>query len=161
VRRREGRYPETGYNGVGFFVNGVTQGWLLSGLAPAYATGMVASLILVAYTPVFMPYLTYEKVRDTESPQPGGADRYLSHAEGHRHVIHRYRNEQGDRWYGVAALDEDNVGNARVIPDKPPQPPRRPLPWPQNADQNRCGAPTLRMDGNASIGAVDRGRGGP
>jgi hypothetical protein len=52
VYQDEGVYPETGYNGIRFFSNGITQGWLLSGLVVAYCTGIVASLLLVGLMPV-------------------------------------------------------------------------------------------------------------
>lgn len=65
VYASEGRYPETGYSGIGFFTNGITQGWLLSGRATVHITGIVASLVLVGhYMPAFIPFMTYEHLAD-------------------------------------------------------------------------------------------------
>src|SRR5688572_14314669 len=42
-----------------FFNRGVTEGWILSGVATAYAFSVIASIVLAAYTPAFVPFMTY------------------------------------------------------------------------------------------------------
>jgi hypothetical protein len=59
VHEKTGKYPETGYNGIRFFSNGITQRWLLPGLVAAYLTSIIASLCLVWVMPAFMPFMTY------------------------------------------------------------------------------------------------------
>jgi hypothetical protein len=138
VYQDEGVYPETGYNGIWFFSNGITQGLLLSGLVVAYCTGIVASLLLVGLMPAFMPYMTYG---DSLEDPVDHENRYLSHTEGRWYVIHRYRNKNDDRWYGLLALSEEYVSNTRVVPLSKFNPRTAPLPWLQDADQIWCDAP--------------------
>ena len=135
------RYPETGYNGIRFFSNGITQGWLLPGLVVAYMTGIIAALCLVYLMPAFMPFMDYGKVTVSISERGEHPDRYLSYAERSWHVIHRYHNKEGERWYGVLTLSEGTVRDARVVPLGLSNPRVAPLPWPRDADQNWCGAP--------------------
>jgi hypothetical protein len=137
---RLGLYPETGYNGLRFFSNGITQGWLLSGLVVAYITAITAALFLVYLMPGFMPFMDYGKVTGLISERGEHPDRYLSFAEGRWHVIHRYHNKKGTRWYGILTLSEGTVRDARVIPLGLSNPRVAPLPWPKDADQKWCGA---------------------
>jgi hypothetical protein len=56
-------------------------------------------------------------------------------------VIHRYRNKEGDRWYGLLALSDEYVFNTSVVPLSRFNPRTAPLPLLQDADQTWCGAP--------------------
>jgi hypothetical protein len=119
-----------------FFVRGVTQRWIWSGLLTAYIFGIVASLWLAWATPAFMPYVNFgfsspisdgqpaahssgesetQPFYDVEPPTQPTSDRYLSHAEGHWHFIHRGESAEGKREYRVISLREDQVSYARVV----------------------------------------------
>jgi len=65
-----------------FFKRGVTAGWILSGLATAYVVSVLASVLLAAYTPAFMPYMTYGSTIQYQGGKEPTNNRFLSHAEG-------------------------------------------------------------------------------
>jgi len=119
-----------------FFVRGVTQRWIWSGLLTAYVFGIIASLWLAWATPAFMPYVNFgftspisdeqptadnsgepetRPFYDVEPPTQPTSDRYLSNADGHWHFIHRGASEAGKREYRIISLREDQVSYARVV----------------------------------------------
>lgn len=152
-----------------FFVEGVTQRWILPGLTVTYIFAICASLWLAWATPAFMPYVNFgfanavsdEQLRaeDTqEQPAADGAggpdeqpfyavepptqptsDRYLSHAAGHWHFLHRGESTEGTREYRVISLREYEVSYARVV-DAGVKGRVAPFPWqhPSTSDLEPC-----------------------
>ena len=43
------------------------------------------------------------------------SDRYLSHADGHWHFVHRGKNPAGKREYRIISLRDEEVSYARVV----------------------------------------------
>jgi hypothetical protein len=144
---------------VGFFIRGVTQKWILPGLTVAYVFGVAASLWLAWSTPAFMPYVNFgftSAVSDAqpvpeessgeqglfytkEPPSQPTSDRFLSHADGHWHFLHRGKSPAGKREYRVISLQEGEVSYARVV-DAGVKARVAPFPWedPSTTDLKPC-----------------------
>jgi hypothetical protein len=107
-------------------VGGVTEGWLLSGLAIAYMFSVFASIVLAWYTPAFMPYMTYgDTVEHRGEPKPT-VNTFLSHTEGQWYFLHRIEKDTDDNpktWklpdYTIVSLAEREVKHVRVRPNPP------------------------------------------
>ena len=144
-----------------FFRKGLTVGCILPGLAAAYLMGiLVASWTLASFTPAFMPFVTYGDSAEVPADKRP-TDRYLSYADGHWYVLHRYRDEVRDereyrpipppdgmrvqRRYRVVAFRADQQQTHVRINSFSAQNPRvAPLPWPESAatwDRSLCKAP--------------------
>ena len=151
-----------------FFVEGVTQRWILPGLTVAYIFAICASLWLAWATPAFMPYVNFgfanavseeqllaedppaadssggpdeQPFYAAEPPTQPTSDRYLSHAEGHWHFLHRGESTAGKREYRVISLREYEVSYARVV-DAGVKGRVAPFPWqhPSTRDLEPCSA---------------------
>jgi hypothetical protein len=108
-------------------LEGVTKGWILSGLAVAYTFSVAASIVLAWHTPSFVPYMTYgPTVEHRGEPNPT-ENRFLSHTEGQWYFLHRIpkRDDEKDprNWtppdYTVVSLREGGAKYVRVRPIPP------------------------------------------
>ena len=107
-------------------VGGVTEGWILSGLAIAYMFSVFASIVLAWYTPAFMPYMTYgDTVEHRGEPKPT-VNTFLSHTEGQWYFLHRIEKDTDDNpktWklpdYTIVSIAEREVKHVRVRPNPP------------------------------------------
>jgi hypothetical protein len=73
----------------------VTKGWILPGLAIAYAASVAASIMLAWYTPSFQPFMTYGPtvVHRGENKKPTD-NTFLSHTEGQWYFLHRIQKDK-------------------------------------------------------------------
>jgi hypothetical protein len=105
---------------------GVTEGWILSGLAIAYMFSVVASIVLALNTPAFMPYMTYgPTVKHRGEPKPT-VNVFLSHSESQWYFLHRIQKDTDDdpkTWirpdFTIVSLAERKVKYVRVRPNPP------------------------------------------
>jgi hypothetical protein len=136
IYSRQGSYPPERHLGLGFFVRGVTEGWILWGLAIAYSGSVCASLVLAWYTPSYMPFMTYgETVEHRGEPQPT-ENSFLSHTEGQWYFLRRIQYDYIDDpylWvrpdYVVVSLAGRSVTYVHVRPNAPRESRVAPLPW--------------------------------
>jgi hypothetical protein len=134
----------------GFFDRGVTEGWVRSGLALAYATSVLASIVLAAYTPAYVPYMTLKPSVEYLEGEGSTNNRFLSHTEGQWYLLHRIERDSDydpRQWsppeYRIVSLAEGEVEHVRVSPNPPRASRVEPLPWrlgeqPSNQAKDRC-----------------------
>jgi hypothetical protein len=105
---------------------GVTEGWILSGLAIAYTFSVFASIVLAWNTPAFVPFMTYgDTVEHHGKPKPT-ENAFLSHSEGQWYFLHRIEkdNDENPRtWtppdFTIVSLREGEAKHVRVRPNPP------------------------------------------
>lgn len=133
----EGRSPLRDYRlRPGFFYRGVTEGWIRSGLAIAYVFSVVASIVLAAYTPVYLPFITYGDTVEYRGGKEPTDKAFLSHTDGHWYFLHRLENDNDAhprRWdppdFKIVSLAEGKADHVRVNPNLPRASRVAPLPW--------------------------------
>src|SRR5215218_5925747 len=113
-------------------VLGITQGWVLPGLAAAYTFGIAASLMLAWYTPAFMPLLTYGNTPEYQGREEPSHNRLLSHSDGSWHFLHRKKLEDG-REYRIVSLADGEAKFVRVRPHRATAFRVAPFPWSEDA----------------------------
>jgi hypothetical protein len=118
-------YPEDRRLGNAMF-EGVTKGWILSGLAIAYMFSVFASIVLAWYTPAFLPFMTYGDTVVYPAKKEPTDNTFLSHTEGQWYFLHRKQNDRDDipkTWklpdYTIVSLAESKVKHVRVRPNPP------------------------------------------
>jgi hypothetical protein len=107
-------------------LEGVTKGWLLSGLAIAYLFSVFASIVLAYNTPAYMPYMTYgPTVEHRGEPKPN-VNSFLSHTENQWYLLHRIPNDTDKKaktWkppdFVIVSLADSKVKHVRVRPNPP------------------------------------------
>ena len=105
---------------------GVTEGWILSGLAIAYMFSVIASIALAWNTPAFMPFMTYgDTVEHHGEPKPT-ENAFLSLTEGQWYFVHRIETDTDKNpktWkppdFTIVSLAEREVKHVRVRPNPP------------------------------------------
>jgi hypothetical protein len=119
-----------------FFNRGVTEGWVRSGLALAYASSVLASIVLAAYTPAYVPYITLKPSVEYLEGKGSTNNRFLSHTEGQWYLLHRIERDSDynpPRWsppnYNIVSVEEGQVKHVRVSPNPPRASRVEPLPW--------------------------------
>jgi hypothetical protein len=135
VSVNEGRGPVVDHRVRGtfrFLVRGITQGWILPGLAAAYTFGIAASLMLAWYTPAFMPLLTYGPTPEYQGKVEPSHNRLLSHSDGSWHFLHRKKLEDG-REYRIVSLADGEAKFVRVRPHRATAFRVAPFPWSEDA----------------------------
>jgi len=135
VALNEGRGPVADHRLRGtlrLLVRGITQGWILPGLAAAYTFGIAASLVLALYTPAFMPLLTYGGTPDYRGGEEPTHNRLLSYTDGNWHFLHR-RKVEGGRVYRVVSLAGGEAKFVRVRPYSSTAFRVAPFPWSDDA----------------------------
>ena len=110
----------------GFFGRGVTEGWIRSGLTIAYAFSVIASVFLAAYTPAYLPFMTYGGTVEYRGAKEPTDKAFLSYAEGHWYFLHRLENDNDDNigpWirpdFKIVSLAQDKADHVRVRPNPP------------------------------------------
>jgi len=119
-----------------FFIKGITEGWIYSGLVTAYLSGILAALVLAFYIPSFLPFVTYGETVKYPGKHEPEKDRFLSHLEGHWYYIHRLgpnNSEPRKRHYRILALREEVVTYVRVKPLGQEKGRIAPFPWQERA----------------------------
>lgn len=120
----------------GFFARGVTEGWIRSGLAIAYVSSVVASIVLAWYTPAYLPYVTYGDTIEYRGAKEPTNKAFLSHTDGHWYFLHRLENDNDEHpreWirpdFKIVSLAEGQVDHVRVRPNPPRASRVAPLPF--------------------------------
>lgn len=133
-----GRHPLRDYRlRPGFFGRGVTEGWIRSGLAIAYTFSVLASIFLAAYTPAYLPFMTYGNSIDYRGDKEPTDKAFLSYTEGHWYFLNRLENAENEDntgpWirpdFKIVSLAEGQVDFVRVRPNPPRASRVAPLPW--------------------------------
>jgi hypothetical protein len=120
------RYPPAERRLGNAIFGGVTEGWILSGLAVAYLFSVFASIALAWNTPAFMPYMTYgPTVEHHGEPKPTD-NAFLSHTEGQWYFLHRIEKDTDENpktWkppdFTIVSLADGQVKHVRVRPNPP------------------------------------------
>jgi hypothetical protein len=115
-----------------FFYRGITEGWILAGLAVAYLACIIASLWLTLYSPAFVPLMTHGPTQEYGGPEEPTHNRFLSHAEGQWYFLHRIgTGDEGE--YEILALAGGEEKYIRISAIGAGKPRVAPLPWPEAA----------------------------
>jgi hypothetical protein len=145
----------------GTFVRGVTEGWMRYGLAFAYGSSVVASIMLAWFTPAYIPYMTYGHTVEYHGGKEPTENHFLSNFEGQWYFLHRIEpenvNNPDEEWvkpeYRIVSLAVAQVDHVRVRANPPRASRVAPLPFGlgepplrrgKELSKNHCEFPSLK-----------------